>query len=191
MATANFGKIQIGIYVEIKRSDGELRRRPCRLGPASDVHGGEAGAGRLIDCSAGLWGRKGGGRGAFVCGVCASEAGVGSAWRRCSAAGGEDPAGLGREEAGGEGPGGAGLVSGGFGRRGGGPGPAASRSSRGLHPPGSGGGGLGSGDPASYFTPAFSSSGLIFEAVGAGRAWRPVISVFREPTAGQRPRWGE
>lgn len=29
MATANFGKIQIGIYVEIKRSDGEPRRRPA------------------------------------------------------------------------------------------------------------------------------------------------------------------
>lgn len=34
MATANFGKIQIGIYVEIKRSDGERRRRPGRPGPA-------------------------------------------------------------------------------------------------------------------------------------------------------------
>lgn len=79
MATANFGKIQIGIYVEIKRSDGEPRRRPCRPAPLSAVRGGDAGAGRLIDCSAGLWGREGGGRGAFVCGVCASEASLGSA----------------------------------------------------------------------------------------------------------------
>lgn len=79
MATANFGKIQIGIYVEIKRSDGEPRRRPCWPGRYSGVQGGEAGAGRLIDCSAGLWGREGGGRGAFVCGVCASEASLGSA----------------------------------------------------------------------------------------------------------------
>ena len=79
MATANFGKIQIGIYVEIKRSDGEPRRRPCRPARLSALCGGDAGAGRLIDCSAGLWGREGGGRGAFVCGVCASEASLGSA----------------------------------------------------------------------------------------------------------------
>ena len=79
MATANFGKIQIGIYVEIKRSDGEPRRRPCRSGPAFERSRRGRGVGRLIDCSAGLWGREGGGRGAFVCGVCASEAGVGSA----------------------------------------------------------------------------------------------------------------
>lgn len=79
MATANFGKIQIGIYVEIKRSDGEPRRRSYRPGPAFGCSWRGRGAGRLIDCLAGLWGREGGGRGAFVCGVCASEAGVGSA----------------------------------------------------------------------------------------------------------------
>ena len=65
--------------VGVKRSDGEPRRRPCRPARLSALCGGDAGAGRLIDCSAGLWGREGGGRGAFVCGVCASEASLGSA----------------------------------------------------------------------------------------------------------------
>lgn len=68
MATANFGKIQIGIYVEIKRSDGEPRR-----------------ASRPFDCSAGLWGREGGGPGAFVCGVVRMRRAWGPPGRRCSA----------------------------------------------------------------------------------------------------------
>lgn len=68
MATANFGKIQIGIYVEIKRSDGEPRR-----------------ADRPFDCFAGLWGREGGGPGAFVCGVVRMRRAWGPPGRRCSA----------------------------------------------------------------------------------------------------------
>lgn len=55
----------------------------CAAAPAGrvrrpGVQPGDAGAGRPIDRSAGLWGREGGGRGAFVCGVCASEVGPGS-----------------------------------------------------------------------------------------------------------------
>lgn len=42
-----------------------------------DVRGGDEGAGCLIDCSAGLRGRKAAAA-ALLCGVCASEAGVGS-----------------------------------------------------------------------------------------------------------------
>lgn len=65
MATANFGKIQIGIYVEIKRSDGEPRLWPRR-------------AGRPFDCSTGCGGGKAAAR-RFCVRRCAGEAGVGSA----------------------------------------------------------------------------------------------------------------
>lgn len=65
MATANFGKIQIGIYVEIKRSDGEPRLWPRR-------------AGCPFDCSTGCGGGKAAAR-RFCVRRCAGEAGVGSA----------------------------------------------------------------------------------------------------------------
>lgn len=57
------------------------------------TEGMRAPATSLID-SAGLWGREGGGRGAFVCGVCVSEAGVGSTSRAAAVpGGGEGPCG--------------------------------------------------------------------------------------------------
>lgn len=173
MATANFGKIQIGIYVEIKRSDGEPRRRPCRPARLSAVRGGDAGAGRLIDCSAGLWGREGGGRGAFVCGVCASEASLGSAPgaaavpNRGGALRGPGPGGGRRGRA----PGSP-VVFGWVRRRV--PGRGAPRSSPAISilpgDPRPGTAGSDRIDPASRLTPAFSFSGLISEGMGGGES---------------------
>lgn len=106
-----------------------LAAAPAARAPHSGVHGGDAGAGCLIDYSAAQWGREGGGGGggAFVCGVCASEASLGSAPGAAAVPGrGGALRGAGPGEAGGEGPGCSGLRL--WGRRAGalaGPGPGA------------------------------------------------------------------
>lgn len=153
MATANFGKIQIGIYVEIKRSDGEFRRRPCRPAPLSAAGAAETRAPALMDCPPGC----GGGKAAKAAPgrVCEWEASLGSAPRcRRSAGPGEGPAG---------GWAGGGLREGPGGLRGKpeGPLPAPAPPPRSPSSPGPPPGGpqapIGI-DPASRLTPAFSFS---------------------------------
>ena len=92
-----------------------LAAAPAARAQHSGVHGEDAGAGCLIDYSAAQWGREGGGGGggrggAFVCGVCASEASLGSAPGAAAVPGrGGALRGAGLGEAGGEGPGCSGL----------------------------------------------------------------------------------